>query len=170
MPWAFKKFKSENKEPPCLIAWIHSHVRGMECSFSSIDNHTQHSYAKLHKGVLGLVIEIMPNGKKGVYDFFEMSSFGKKSIEKCSRQEDCITTEQHESCSGREFYQSAKNKVLFDDFYSIKVSNFMDTNRIESNQFANQAYQDDLDEERHVYLNHLVVGFQNGLPLFYLSA
>ena len=41
--------------------------------FSSIDNHTQYAYSKLHSGVLGLVIEIKPNGERGNADFFEMS-------------------------------------------------------------------------------------------------
>ena len=63
--WAFDKFKVDRKEKPCLISWIHSHVGGSECFFSSIDNHTQYSYQKVHKGVLGLVVEIKPNGKKG---------------------------------------------------------------------------------------------------------
>ena len=125
LTWAFDKFKVDRTEKPCLIAWIHSHVGGSECCFSSIDNHTQYSYQKVHKGVLGLVVEINRNGKKGAYDFFELSSFGKKEIGKCSRQKNCITTEQHESCMGREFYQSAMRKVLFDDFYSIEVANFM---------------------------------------------
>jgi hypothetical protein len=78
LTWAFDKFKMDRKEQPCLISWIHSHVGGSECYFSSIDNHTQHSYYKFHKGVLGLVVEIQQNGQKGVYDFFELSAFGKK--------------------------------------------------------------------------------------------
>ena len=100
-------------------------MRGAECSFSSIDNHTQHTYSKLHRGVLGLVIEIQSNGKKGVFDFFELSRFGEQEIERCSRSKYCITTAQHDSCMGKEFYQSAMDKVTFDDFYTINVSNFI---------------------------------------------
>ena len=125
LTWAFNKFEKDRKEKPCLISWIHSHVGGSECCFSSIDNHIQHTHQKYHKGVLGLVVEIKHNGKKGVYDFFELTSFGKKEIDKCNRRRNTVTTEQHESCMGREFYQSAKTKVLFDAFYSIEVANFM---------------------------------------------
>ena len=145
--WAFDKFKEDRKEKPCLISWIHSHVGGSECCFSSIDNHTQHAYQKVHKGVLGLVVEINQNGKKGAYDFYELSSIGKKEIDKCCRQRNCITTEQHESCMGREFYQSAMTKVLFDAFYSIEVANFMTKIGIESHLPDPEASLRDPDGE-----------------------
>ena len=73
IPWAFKTFKAERKKKPVLVSWIHSHVRGAECYFSSIDCHTQHTYEKVHNGVLGLVVEIMENCQKGVHHFFEMT-------------------------------------------------------------------------------------------------
>ena len=153
--WAFDKFQVDRKEKPCLISWIHSHVGGSECCFSSIDNHTQYSYQKVHKGVLGLVVEIKPNGKKGSYDFFELSSFGKKELEKCSRQKNCVTTEQHESCMGRDFYQSARTKVLFDAFYSIEVSNFMSKVGIESHLLDTEA-SNDPDGETFLHSNRPV--------------
>ena len=54
-----------------------------------------------------------------------MSAIGRRAIESCSRQPNCITREQHDSCSMKENYQYADHKVLFDDFYSTNVSNFM---------------------------------------------
>ena len=84
LPWSFKTLKLERGEKPVLIAWIHSHVRGSDCGFSSIDNHTQHSFSKLHKGVLGLVIEIKKNDQRGPHDFFELTKIGRKTIEICS--------------------------------------------------------------------------------------
>ena len=154
--WAFDKFKVERNEQPCLISWIHSHVGGSECFFSSIDNHTQYSYHQVHKGVLGLVVEIKQNGKKGAYDFFELSSFGKKEVEKCSRQKNCITTAQHESCMGRNFYQSAMSKVIFDDFYSIKVDNFMLKFGIESHLPDTEAFLSVSDDEIFLLPDHPV--------------
>jgi hypothetical protein len=130
-----------------LIAWIHSHVRGAECSFSSIDNHTQHAYSKLHSGVLGLVIEILPDGKRGVYDFFELSRFGKQIIERCNRSKHCITTVQHDSCMGKKFYQSAMGKVSFDDFYTLNVSNFISK---ETNNGQNQPTESTSENEMEV--------------------
>ena len=156
IPWAFHKFKVDRKEEPHLISWIHSHVGGSECCFSSIDIHTQHIYNKVHKGVLGLVVEIKQNGKKGAYDFFELSSFGKKEVDKCSRQKNCVTTEQHESCMGRELYQSAMKKVLFDDFYSIEVSNFILKIGIESHLPDTEASLIDSDGEISLQPNHPV--------------
>ena len=125
--WAFQTFKDERGKKPYLMAWIHSHVRGAECCFSSIDNHTQYAYSKVHNGVLGLVIEIKPNGKKGVHEFYEMSRMGNQTLGLCSEQKNCITSEQHDSCNGRDLYQSASSKVLLDDFYSLTITNFMAT-------------------------------------------
>lgn len=156
LTWAFDKFKVDRNEQPCLISWIHSHVGGSECSFSSIDNHTQHLLNKEHKGVLGLVVEIKQNGKKGVHDFFELTSFGKKEIQNCSRQKNCITTKQHESCMGRNFYQSAMSKVIFDDFYSIKVDNFMLKFGIESHLPDNEVFVSDSDDEIFILPDHPV--------------
>ena len=127
LTWAFQTFKNERGKKPYLMAWIHSHVRGAECYFSSIDNHTQYAYSKVHNGVLGLVIEIKPNGKKGAHEFYEMSRIGNQTIGLCSRQNNCITSEQHDSCHGKELYQSADSKVLLDDFYSLTITNFMAT-------------------------------------------
>ena len=62
---------------------------------------------------------------KGAYDFFELTRIGKQTIEKCSRKPDCITTAQHDSCSGEKIYQSASDQVCFDDFYTLNVSNFI---------------------------------------------
>ena len=84
--WAFRTLKDKGSKKPLLLAWIHSHVRGAECCFSSIDCHTQHSYSKIHKGVLGLVIEIGHDGQKGVHEFYEMSYYGKQIVEICSHQ------------------------------------------------------------------------------------
>ena len=100
-------------------------MRGAECCFSSIDCHTQHSYSKIHKGVLGLVIEIGHDGQKGVHEFYEMSYYGKQIVDICSREKDCNSNEQHESCSGRDLYDSANQRVIFQDDLSLNVTNFM---------------------------------------------
>ena len=125
IPWAFNNFKAERKKKPVLVSWIHSHVRGAECCFSSIDCHTQHTYEKIHNGILGLVVEIMDNCQKGVHHFFEMTEIGKKTVELCSRRKSCNSREQHESCMGRDLYQSADSKVIPDSFYSVSVTNFI---------------------------------------------
>ena len=136
--------------------WIHSHVRGSECGFSSIDNHTQHSFSKLHKGVLGLVIEIKKNGQRGLYDFFELTKIGKKTIELCSRQKNCTSTEQHDSCNGLGFYQSAKNKVIFDPSFSLQVRNFMSIDgptAAHQSEWDNGDFEEDVDDPSEVEEN-----------------
>ena len=57
-----------------------------------------------------------------------MTQIGKRSVELCSREKNCITSEQHDSCNRRDFYQSAKSQVIFDPFFSLKVRNFMSKN------------------------------------------
>ena len=105
-------------------------MRGAECGFSSIDNHKQYAYSKIFPEVLGLVIEINEEGQKVEHHFFEMSKIGRRAISCCSRQANCTTREQHDSCGGKENYQIADHKVLFDDFYSINVSNFIASNNV----------------------------------------
>ena len=144
LDWAFKALRSEGKMEPCLIAWIHTHVENVKCGFSSIDNHTQHTYSKLHDGVLGLVIEVLENNKTGEYDFFEITRQGKRFLEKCSRQKDCNTMEQHESCNNTNFYKSVKDQVMFDDSLVLKVRNFMD---IEELNFQSMELDEQSEEE-----------------------
>ena len=59
MEWIFHQSdiaKSDNN--PKIMAWIHSHVRGSECGFSSIDVHTQYAFSRIYNGILGMVVEI----------------------------------------------------------------------------------------------------------------
>ena len=90
-----------------LLAWIHSHVQSVPCNFSSVDVHTQHSFAKIHDGILGLVVELNENGQIGQYDFYEMSLQGEELVETCSKKKNCNTREQHQSCNNHSIYQSA---------------------------------------------------------------
>ena len=128
MEIAFESFKNDNKrKKPILIAWIHSHVGSIKCNFSSIDLHTHHSLSKMHDGILGLVIEINENGKVSAHDFYELSNKGKRSIEICSKGQNCNSRQQHESCSDSTFYQSASRNVKLEGSFHLKVRNFMIT-------------------------------------------
>ena len=40
------------------VFWVHSHVRGTKCGFSSIDLHTQYAFELTIPHILGLVIEM----------------------------------------------------------------------------------------------------------------
>ena len=41
-----------------IISWVHSHVRGNPCFFSSLDMHCQYAYEDQYPGILGTVFEI----------------------------------------------------------------------------------------------------------------
>ena len=57
---------------------------------------------------------------------------------------------------GRNFYQSAMSKVIFDDFYSIKVDNFMLKFGIESHLPDNEVFVSDSDDEIFILPDHPV--------------
>ena len=44
--------------------WIHSHVQGTKCGFSSIDIHCQYAYERLFQDILGCVFEINGQARK----------------------------------------------------------------------------------------------------------
>ena len=123
--WYYDKVNTENGKTPCLIAWIHSHVGGVKCNFSSVDLHTHHSYNKIHDGILGLVLEIHENGELITHDFFVLSRIGKKNLEQCSRQKECNSRLQHESCNNPRFYQSANDCIILNDDFALEIKNFM---------------------------------------------
>ena len=108
-----------------LLALIHSHVQSVPCNFSSVDVHTQHTFAKIHNKILGLVVELKENGQQSKYAFFEMSQQGSKLVEKCSRRKDCNTREQHQSCNNDRIYKSALENVIIHDDTLLEVRNFM---------------------------------------------
>ena len=58
--WIFNQSHAhhEHKDDLVLISWIHSHVGGVTCGFSSIDMHTQYCYEWSSPGILGAVFEI----------------------------------------------------------------------------------------------------------------
>ena len=126
------------------MSWIHSHVQGVKCNFSSVDLHTQHTFAKVYKNILGLVVELTEAGKIAKYDFFEMSIEGKLAIEKCSRKKNCQPRVQHESCNNDSYYKSSIEKVIFQDDTSLDCINFMNGRIEASNQsFVSHMHMND---------------------------
>ena len=140
------------------MAWIHSHVRVVKCNFSSVDVHTQHSYDKFHKGVLGLVLEIQENGLLSNHDFFELTKNGRKIVEACSRTPGCNSKLQHESCHNTTFYQSATTKVMFCNDLSLDVKNFLSI-QIENNA-PNEKLTKNIDQPME--MDHLVDSGDSG--------
>ena len=119
------------------MSWIHSHVRGVECCFSSIDVHTQHTFAKIHEEVIGMVIQLNENEEIVHYDFYEMSRQGLRYVENCSRKKNCNTRQQHDSCYNTNLYKTASDKVMLHDDVGLKVQNFMLPNIGLQNEYLN---------------------------------
>ena len=126
MEWIFKNLiYSEERGRPYLMSWIHSHVGGAECFFSSVDVHTQHTLAKFHEAVIGMVIQLDENDKIVHHDFYEMSRQGLRHVENCSKKRNCNSRQQHDSCYNTNLYKTASHKVMLHDDVGLKVQNFM---------------------------------------------
>ena len=106
-----------------LVLWIHTHVRGSLCGFSSVDVHTQYAYRLMSSNILGLVIELNNSGECGEFDFFELTNDGNGIVRNCGRTKN-ISSIQHESCARKELYKSAKDRITISDNISTKVQDF----------------------------------------------
>ena len=99
-------------ENVAVVSWVHSHVRGIACSFSSIDMHAQYAYNKHFPGILGLVFQIGLNGDLQKFDFYSLTGIGTAAVGRCSRSRN-LSRHLHEECKSDSFYQSQKNLVTF---------------------------------------------------------
>ena len=90
--------------------------------------HTQYAYNYIHKDVLGLVVELDSSGTCQEFDFYELSDVGKAQVEYCSRNQN-ISSLQHEECSDRGFFISAKSKISLIQDLPLEIMNFMTHNR-----------------------------------------
>ena len=107
--WISNNSKTMSKGNGTYCAWIHSHVRGNQCFFSSVDLHTQYAFELTVPHILGLVIEL--NASEMVsFDFYKLSESGKSHIANCN-----ATNGLHPECSSSQFYQSIKHKVNLSD-------------------------------------------------------
>ena len=76
------------------VTWIHSHINGTPCGFSSTDIHNQFSYEQLIPKIIGCVVELGPR-KSLKTDFFKLTKDGSDKVKHCQNDQDF-----HESCSG----------------------------------------------------------------------
>ncbi len=97
-----------------VIAWVHSHVRGSPCGFSSIDVHTQYSLQRIFDNILGLVYEIKANGSY-IAEWFNLTSEGEKQVRICSQTKN-ISSIQHSQCSDQSFFKSETEKVTTENY------------------------------------------------------
>ncbi len=99
-----------------IIAWVHSHVQGALCGFSSIDVHSQYAYKTLYQGwdVYGLVHEIRDDGSS-VSAWLDITEEGQNVISSCQ-----VTQVQHGSCSSKDFY-TCHNHLVDEAFLPLTV-------------------------------------------------
>ena len=73
------KFEHDEK----IIGWVHSHVRGIKCFFSSLDVHNQYLSQRLDSNHLGLVVQIHPDGSLVDHDYYQLTSLGMTTVTNC---------------------------------------------------------------------------------------
>ena len=97
-----------NEKQVRVISWIHSHVKGMDCSFSSIDIHTQCSLQDYYPGSFGTVVEIKKDSSIGKFDAFVVTELGGATVWDCNERNRAksLARVQHQKCSSSAFYKS----------------------------------------------------------------
>ena len=118
------KFENDEK----IIGWVHSHVRGIRCFFSSLDVHNQYLSQRLDSNHLGLVVQIHPDKSLVDHDYYQLTSLGMTTVTNCLNGSlhqgwDIDNSKQHHSCCGENLYMSQKHLVdpLADLPLEIKV-------------------------------------------------
>ena len=101
------KFEHDEK----IIGWVHSHVRGVKCFFSSLDVHNQYLSQRLDSNHLGLVVQIHPDGSLVDHDYYRLTSLGMTTVTNCLNGSFEDNSKQHPSCGGDNLYMSQKHLV-----------------------------------------------------------
>ena len=141
MMWLFHKSGiHEDVDDMCLIAWIHSHVRGAYCGLSSIDVHTQFAYRKLYPHCVSLVVEIDDYCQYVTHDFYELSAKGVENVEICGKTRN-LSHIQHEDCSEEDFFHSILKNVQVTEEKNVQVFDFTKKSQ-EKNSLPYQNVQD----------------------------
>ena len=90
-----------------IAAWVHSHVQGVECCFSSIDVHTHLMLKNTFNDILGLVFELDEYGDPNKHDFYQLSTKGLLSVRKCRKP----SSDFHDECARKSYYLSQKHLI-----------------------------------------------------------
>ena len=101
------KFEHDEK----IIGWVHSHVRGIKCFFSSLDVHNQYLSQRLDSNHLGLVVQIHPDGTLVDHDYYQLTSLGMTTVTNCLNGS-TDNSKQHPSCGGDNLYMSQRHLVV----------------------------------------------------------
>ena len=97
-----------------IIGWIHSHVRGVNCFFSSQDVHTQYSSQQTSHNFFGIVMQINSRGRHEDHDYYKLTSKGMAGVKSClAKPNQESLKREHNSCKLEDMYESiARNASL----------------------------------------------------------
>ena len=125
MHWIFQESEAHLKHQDDLVvvSWIHSHVRGAKCFFSSIDVHSQYSYELFHDVILGGVFEIDIHNNCPNFDFYRLTPEGKEIVGACSKNKNLPGTF-HETCQIPSFYRSQLSQISYVTSIPTRLFNF----------------------------------------------
>ena len=114
--------KSKYDSNLSIVGWVHSHVLGWKCNFSSIDVHTQFTVSKTYPDIFGMVLELDRNdGTLKSYDYFGLTRQGNANLEKCKNLgSECG------KCNKKSYYTSLMHLVndKFEGPEPLKIHDF----------------------------------------------
>ena len=126
MPGEIEHLFGENKQ---ILGWVHTHTRGVNCFFSSLDVHTQFTYQQMCSDFLGIVCELSEDNFFINQDYYNLTDEGMTNVLNCIAINNNKTlNHQHNFCNSElkkfELYQSIKdqNVVLVDHNVIIHVA------------------------------------------------
>ena len=90
-----------------IAAWVHSHVQGVQCCFSSVDVHNHLTLSKTFDDILGLVFELDKEGDPKNYDFYALTRKGVLKARKCQKP----GFDFHDECAEKSYYTSQKHLI-----------------------------------------------------------
>ena len=100
------------------ISWIHTHVGGHPCGFSSVDMHSQYRHGEF--GMFGTVFEISRKNICEKFDFYTLTEEGTNVVGACNNP----ASVQHSSCYSFDFFSSIMAQVSIVDSLPLQMSNF----------------------------------------------
>ena len=116
-----------------IAAWVHSHVEGVECCFSSVDLHTQFTWSQVFPDILGLVFEIDQDGLPAEYDFYGLTTQGITELRKCRKP----GSDGHVECDKKSYYTSKLHLIDPIDIH-LEVHDFFQMSYPNEQLFENE--------------------------------
>ena len=125
------------KEGYVLVSWIHSHVGGTLCGFSSVDMHSQYQWEQSFPAVLGTVLQINEQNYCNAFDFYRLTEEGTNMVTFCNRTRSLHNT-QHPQCYSLDFFASHIHQVSLVDASPLEITNISNIRPIDPFEDTNE--------------------------------